>query len=291
MPGVEPEGVAVARTAASRRVGLDLQKLKGLEAKYYQPRARYYAGRMTPKRTMRWYVEEEYFEEIVRLSRITNVSKVLDVNTGNPISGVTAIYLQRAAPKARVVATDKAQKLVIAARENAAQLGVTTIDFHRADEEDLSAFASGSFDIVVDRLGFHHNKHPEKALSEIRRVLKPSGRFVFSDIVAPDDVAAQAWINRVWGRHDISHVEWYRRDQIDRFLTSAGFVAERSVPWLLPMHMDEIGWFSQTDRTKTQEALMRATPRHRKLYRLTGRGNDMTIVLDMTITAYVKQGK
>ena len=32
---------------------------------------------------------------------------VLDVNTGNPISGVTAIYLQQAASGARIVATDR----------------------------------------------------------------------------------------------------------------------------------------------------------------------------------------
>jgi ubiquinone/menaquinone biosynthesis C-methylase UbiE len=262
--------------------------MKGLEAKYYQPRARYYAGRMTPKRTMRWYVEEDYFEEIVRLSKITKASTVLDVNTGNPISGVTAIYLQRAAPKAKVIATDKSEKLVVAARENAEGSGITTIAFREADEEDLSAFHSGTFDIVVDRLGFHHNRRPKRALSEIHRVLKPSGRFVFSDIVAPPDVAAQTWINRIWGRHDISHIEWYRGDQIEHFLMSAGFVIEEAVPWRLPMHMDEIGWFSPTDRAKTQAALDRAIPEHRKIFRLTGTGDEMTIVLDMTITAYVK---
>ena len=263
--------------------------MKGLEAKYYQPRARYYAGRMTPKRTMRWYVEEEYFEEIVRLSKITNESVVLDVNTGNPISGVTAIYLQKAAPKARIVATDRAAKLVVAARENAAKLGVTTVDFQQGDEEDLVAFEGGSFDVVVNRLGFHHDKHPKKALAEFNRVLRPGGRFIFADIVAPAEREAQRWINRIWSEHDISHVEWYRQDEIDTFLREAEFVEEERVPWQLPMHMDEIGWFSKTDRKKTQAALMRATPELRNIYKLTGTGDGMTIVLDMTITAYRKK--
>lgn len=278
---------SVPKTAP--RVRIDLQGMKGLEAKYYQPRARYYAGRMTPKRTMRWYVEEPYFEEIVRLSKVGNASAVLDVNTGNPISGVTAVYLQKAAPRARIVATDRAEKLVVAARENAAKLGVTTVDFRQGDEEDLSAFPDGSFDVVVDRLGFHHDRRPKKALSEFHRVLRPGGRFIFADIVAPADRAAQRWLNRVWGAHDITHVEWYRQDQIDRFLAAAGFVEEERVPWLLPMHMDEIGWFSATDRRRTQAALARATPDQRATYRLTGTGDDMTIVLDMTITAYVKK--
>lgn len=275
---------------SARRAGISLQGLKGLEAKYYQPRARYYAGRMTPKKTMRWYVEEEYFEEIVRLAKITNSATVLDVNTGNPISGVTAIYLQNAAPKARVVATDRAPKLVAAARENAEQMGITSIDFRQADEEDLSQFEDRTFDVLVNRLGFHHDGHPKRALKEFHRVLKPSGRFIFADIVAPQDRAAQEWLNRIWGRHDISHVKWYRQDEIDGFLATAGFVEEEHVPWRLPMHMDEIGWFSPTDRAKTQSALMRGAAELRKAYRLTGSGADMTIVLDMTITAYVKKG-
>jgi ubiquinone/menaquinone biosynthesis C-methylase UbiE len=265
-----------------------LSDLAGRESEYYRPRARYYAGRKTPSRTMKWYVEEEYFEEIVRLSRIAKSSYVLDVNTGNPISGVTAIYLQVAAPGARVVGIDKAKPLVTAAKENAEQMGVRSIVFEEGYEEDLSQFGSNEFDIVVDRLGFHHNKRPSQALAEISRVLKPEGLFIFSDIVAPNEPAAQSWINRVWSRHDSSHVEWYRADQIESFLTGAGFKAQERTPWLLPMHMDEIGWFSDIDRQSTQKSLMRATPEQRDIFKLTGTDDDMTIVLDMTITAYTK---
>lgn len=274
--------------ATARRVGIDLAQLKGLEAQYYQPRARYYAGRKTPSRTMRWYVEDEYFEEIVRLSKITDRSSVLDVNTGNPISGVTAIYLQKAAPRARVVAIDRAPKLVEAARLNAQRLGILSIDFRRGYEEDLREFPDGSFDIVVDRLGFHHNRRPSRALSEIHRVLARRGRFVFCDIVAPADRMAQQWLNRIWSRHDPGHIEWYRQDQIDAFLSKAGFVAEKRVPWRLPMLMDEIGWYSQTDRRNTQAALTKASPQFLEIYALTGTGDGMQIVLDMTITAYRK---
>jgi ubiquinone/menaquinone biosynthesis C-methylase UbiE len=274
--------------APRRRVGVDLAKLSGLEAQYYQPRARYYAGRKTPSRTMRWYVEEEYFDEIVRLSKITNSSSALDVNTGNPISGVTAIYLQKAAPRARVVAIDRAPKLVEAARLNARRLGISSIDFRAGYEEDLSAFPDGSFDVIVDRLGFHHNRRPRRALAEIHRVLASRGRFVFCDIIAPAQRDAQGWLNRIWSRHDPGHVEWYRQDQIDAFLSRAGFVAKERVPWRLPMLMDEIGWYSDTDRKRTQAALMKATPEFRKIYTLTGKGDRMEIIADMTITAYAK---
>src|ERR1041384_7947154 len=161
------------RRGASMRVGIDLESMKGTEALYYQPRGRYYAGRMTPKQTMRWYVEEEYFEEIVRLSRIADGQTALDVNTGNPLSGMTAIYLKKAAPGAHIIGIDRAPKLVEAASTNAARLGLTGIEFRPGYEEDLGEYKDDSFDVVVDRLGFHHNPRPNLALSEIRRVLKP----------------------------------------------------------------------------------------------------------------------
>jgi SAM-dependent methyltransferase len=274
--------------ASGTRVGIDLESMKGTEALYYQPRGRYYAGRMTPKQTMNWYVEEEYFEEIVRLSRIRGGQVALDVNTGNPLSGMTAIYLKKAAPGARVIGIDRAPKLVEAAQTNATRLGLTDIEFRSGYEEDLSEYADNSFDVVVDRLGFHHNPHPTRALSEIRRVLRPWGRFIMSDIVAPQDPAAQEWVNRIWKRHDIGHVWWYRQDELDSFTSKAGFEEEERVPWQLPMHMDEIGWFSQKDRQRTQAALGKASSYLREVYKLTGQGDDMVIVLDMMITAYVK---
>jgi ubiquinone/menaquinone biosynthesis C-methylase UbiE len=39
-------------------------------------------------------------------------------------------------------------------------------------------FESGSFDAVVNLISFHHYPHPEQALAEFRRVLRPGGRLV-----------------------------------------------------------------------------------------------------------------
>ncbi len=55
----------------------------------------------------------------------------------------------------------------------------------------------GSFDVVVATLVLCTVPDPERALGEIRRVLKPGGRYVFIEHVLSDDLGRQKWQRRV----------------------------------------------------------------------------------------------
>jgi len=71
-----------------------------------------------------------------------------------------------------------------------------------AEAEDLP-FTDGSFDCVVGTLVLCSVGHPARALSEIRRVLRPGGTFVFLEHVADEDPEHLAWQRRiepVWKR-------------------------------------------------------------------------------------------
>ena len=46
--------------------------------------------------------------------------------------------------------------------------------------ENLDVFHNGSFDLVVSCYGLAHTTHPQDALNEIHRVLKPGGTFIAS---------------------------------------------------------------------------------------------------------------
>ena len=46
--------------------------------------------------------------------------------------------------------------------------------------EDLSCYPDEFFDVVVGNLVLHLAEHPERMLAEVKRVLKPSGRAMFS---------------------------------------------------------------------------------------------------------------
>jgi ubiquinone/menaquinone biosynthesis C-methylase UbiE len=66
-----------------------------------------------------------------------------------------------------------------------------TIRFDHADAEALP-YGDGTFDAVVINFGLHHFPFPERALSEIRRVLRPDGRVACTVWSTPERHALQA---------------------------------------------------------------------------------------------------
>jgi SAM-dependent methyltransferase len=56
--------------------------------------------------------------------------------------------------------------------------------FHEGDAEGLP-FEAGQFDAVVCNLGFPHFPTPERAIAEAFRVLKPGGRYAFTNWTPP----------------------------------------------------------------------------------------------------------
>ena len=62
--------------------------------------------------------------------------------------------------------------------------------FQQMDAERLQ-FTDNSFDLVAISESLHHLPYPEKVLSEMTRVLKPGGFFVFREVIADDRNPAQ----------------------------------------------------------------------------------------------------
>jgi ubiquinone/menaquinone biosynthesis C-methylase UbiE len=100
--------------------------------------------------------------------------RVLDLACGE---GYNARILARKG--AKVVGVDLSGKLVQLARIEEAKdkLG---IDYHIADAADVSEFPSNYFDLVTCFMALQDIKDYKGAVSEVARVLKNKGRFVFS---------------------------------------------------------------------------------------------------------------
>jgi ubiquinone/menaquinone biosynthesis C-methylase UbiE len=114
---------------------------------------------------------------VVRGAEVGPGMKVLDLACG---TGEPALSLAKAVgANGRVVATDLVPEMLEFARQNAVSRGLNNIEFRMADAEALP-FADGEFDRVTCRFGIMFFPDVPKAMSEIRRVLKPGGRICFA---------------------------------------------------------------------------------------------------------------
>ena len=89
-----------------------------------------------------------------------------------------------------------------AATAYAAEHGYT-LQFEQGDATKLK-FTDGTFDVVVSSLFLCQDFDPEVVVSEIRRVLKPGGRFGFYEHV--DDID-KVIVGKVFGERSILRVQ------------------------------------------------------------------------------------
>ncbi len=93
--------------------------------------------------------------------------------------GTGFLTFELAARGDRVTGVDFAPAMIAQARRKAAERGVV-VTFEKADAERLP-FAPGSFDLVISRHLLWTLPHPEAAIDEWIRVLRPGGRLVVVD--------------------------------------------------------------------------------------------------------------
>lgn len=113
-------------------------------------------------------------EMIVREARVEPNMRVLDIASGTGEPAISIATLLNGTGE--VVATDISNEPLKIAEGRAQQRGLKNIRFQFADVHQLP-FEDEQFDRVTSRLGLMFFADLGKALSEIRRVLKPGGRF------------------------------------------------------------------------------------------------------------------
>jgi ubiquinone/menaquinone biosynthesis C-methylase UbiE len=157
---------------------------------------------------------------LVEAAQLTGNERVLDIGCG---AGHTALAV---APKAAsVVALDVTQEMLDVAAHLAQQRGVTNISFRLADVAALP-FPDASFDVVTSRFSAHHYEDPARAIQEAARVLRPGGRLLLADTIAPEIPALDTFYNAAELLRDGSHIRNWRISEWQRMCVAAGLTSE-----------------------------------------------------------------
>jgi SAM-dependent methyltransferase len=122
-------------------------------------------------------------EMMLDLVKVAEGSRVLDVGAGAGDS--TLVAAQRVGSSGRVLAIDVSASMLEVAAELARQAGVNNVDTLVVDAQRLD-LAPDSFDAAVSRNCLMLIPDYQRALTCIRRVLKPGGRFAAIVFSTPD---------------------------------------------------------------------------------------------------------
>ena len=122
-------------------------------------------------------------ELMLDMAGITNGHHVLDVAAG--AGEQTLRVARRVGPSGYVLATDIAPNILACAADAARQAGLNNVETQVMDGENLDIQAC-AFDSVISRVGLIYFPDQHKALTGMRRVLKPGGTIAAIVYSTPD---------------------------------------------------------------------------------------------------------
>lgn len=117
---------------------------------------------------------------------------VADVGAGE---GTLSLMLAQSAE--RVIAVDSSRKMVEYGAELAERNGIANLEYRLGDMEELP-IACAEVDMVLMHQALHHALHPERAITEATRVLRPGGKIVILDLLKHEVEAARELYGDVW---------------------------------------------------------------------------------------------
>jgi len=188
-------------------------------------------------------------EAFVEYARPLPGMVVLDLASG---TGEPAISLaQRVGPKGAVNALDQSADLLAIAAERARTKNLSHLTTHQADAHSLP-FGDGIFDLATCRFGVMFFADAQRALVDLRRVLKPGARACF---VAWGPIEQPYWQTtmKIVHRHvggpllppaGADPFRFSMAGSLSQVLIAAGFrdveESTRNLPWTWPGATDEV---------------------------------------------------
>lgn len=149
------------------------------------------------------------------LAELREGETVLDLGSGGGID--VLLSARRVGPTGKAYGVDMTDDMLALARQNAAEAGVTNVEFLKGQIEQIP-LPDNSVDVIISNCVINLSGDKRKTLQEAFRVLKPGGRFAVSDIVVRGEVPAavrrsmELWVGCVAGALEESEFHGLLRD-------------------------------------------------------------------------------
>src|SRR5258707_6438611 len=172
-----PELMDLLREAASEipesaqdrdALRLALRKRRDRMRRYFDELAGKFGRQYVPGRSWKGIAEA--------LLKLMPPMVIADLGAGK--GTIAQLMAQRAK---KVIAIDNSEKMVEFGSELARKHGIANLEYRLGDLEDVP-IRSGTVDIAFLSQALHHAVHPERAIGEAWRILKPGGRIAVLDL-------------------------------------------------------------------------------------------------------------
>ncbi|WP_276850655.1 class I SAM-dependent methyltransferase [Enterocloster lavalensis] len=153
------------------------------------------------------------YREVIRRAVSLPGDRVLDLGCGNG----NLIRMLGEVKQVSCWGADLSPQMI---REAGKNLG-EGVNLAVADAASLP-YGDGQFDIVICNASFHHYTEPERAVEEIRRVLRTGGTLILGDPTIPGRLARKL-LNQSVHKRDSGDFKIYGKAEITSLFSTRGF--------------------------------------------------------------------
>ncbi|OCT15378.1 SAM-dependent methyltransferase [Paenibacillus pectinilyticus] len=196
------------------------------------------------------HAKGEDLSALVANSKADKMMDVLDIATGGGHVANALAPLVR-----RVTAYDLTEEMLQTAAQFITGNGHTNVDFVRGDAE-LLPFQDAAFDLVTCRIAAHHFPNIPSFASEARRVLKPGGKLLLIDNVAPEQDVFDHFYNEIEKDRDPSHVRAWKKSAWIHLLEQVSFRIEMMLSFPKPFQFHD--WCERSGLPEEEKAVLEA---------------------------------